>query len=153
MMSNTRQQGFTLVELMVVIVIIGILAAIAIPQFANYAARTKVASVSVYQSAVRTDVTDFYAAEGELPDTLAELASIPSAINHDFIKTIAVSGTPKSDVSVVYTLDETKVGAGMTTAAAKVEYKGTVQGDGSIAWTCDGAKTTVEDKFLPASCR
>ena len=153
MMSNTRQQGFTLVELMVVIVIIGILAAIAIPQFANYAARTKVASVSVYQSAVRTDVTDFYAAEGELPDLKTELASIPSTVNHDFIDDIKVSGTPATDVSVVYELDFGAIGAGMKVGTSKVEYKGTVQADGSIAWTCDGTKTTVEDKFLPASCR
>ena len=152
MRSNTKQQGFTLVELMVVIVIIGILAAIAIPQFANYAARTKVTSVSVYQGIVRTDVADFYAAKGELPSTIADLESIPSSINHDYITGITVFGT-LTTVRIVYELDDAKIGAGMTASANKIEYTGTLQTDDSIQWTCNGTGTTMEDKLLPATCR
>ena len=150
MSINKQQQGFTLVELMVVIVIIGILAAIAIPQFANYSARAKVSSISVYQGRVRTDVADYYAAEGTLPSTAAHI-NIPSSVTHDYIDSITVSGGGASALEITYKAKEAKIGAGMKAAANSIIYKATADSNNNIGWTCTGG--TMDSKFRPGICR
>lgn len=71
-MKKNMQGGFTLIELMIVVAIIAILAAIALPAYRDYTIRAKVSEAVMAMSACKTSVTDYYAAQNALPTTLAQ---------------------------------------------------------------------------------
>src|SRR4051812_44190159 len=71
-MTKNVQKGFTLIELMIVVAIIGILAAIAIPAYSDYTKRAKVTELVTAGSACKASVSEFFQAQGAFPTTLAE---------------------------------------------------------------------------------
>src|SRR6202795_2476303 len=90
----TIQKGFTLIELMIVVAIIGILAAIAIPAYQDYTIRSQVTEGMNLASAVETGVAEYYANTGSWPTTLTlaggDSANLPSG---KYVKSVDVSGT------------------------------------------------------------
>ncbi|MDB5814910.1 MAG: pilA [Rhodocyclales bacterium] len=143
-MSNLRrvQQGFTLIELMIVVAIIGILAAIALPAYQDYTVRAKVSELMLSASSARTCITEAYQGVGG--------ANVPTTVGADCVPAIVgkVSGSTTSTVGLV-----TVTGSTATTSvgqAVTISLSPSVQSAaGTLTWTCTGTPS----KYVPASCR
>ena len=139
------QKGFTLIELMIVVAIIGILAAIALPAYQDYIARSQVSEAASLSAGAKTAVAEQYGNTGDFKgiDNAAAGLSAPTSIKGTYVDSVTVTD------GVVTAL----IGG---TASAKVKGKNLVftptdQG-GSISWSC-ATNTTVDDKYLPSVCR
>lgn len=137
------QQGFTLIELMIVVAIIGILAAIAVPAYQDYITRARVSEGVQLAASAKTAVAETRQATGAFPTTNAA-AGLPATIASQYVTSVVV-GTAGA-ISVTYNAAS---GAGAGNALAFVPTFAT----GAVSWTCNGAGTTVPDNFLPANCR
>jgi len=146
--QKTDQAGFTLIELMIVVAIIGILAAIAIPQYNSYVGRSQVAEGLALAGSVKTAVAEYYQSNGSWPSTNA-IAGAPATIEGKYTATVAasVSGTDPTVITIT-----TKNAAPVTTDIRNKTITLTAAaGTGTITWTCDGG--SISDSFLPAACK
>lgn len=98
-----RAAGFTLIELMIAIAIIGVLAAIAVPAFSNYLARARVSEAIQYAESCKTGYVEFYATKGTLPASTTE-ANCPS-VKTDNVESVSIVGGTKPAIQVVLTTD------------------------------------------------
>ncbi|HEZ3919787.1 TPA: pilin [Neisseria meningitidis] len=158
---NTLQKGFTLIELMIVIAIVGILAAVALPAYQDYTARAQVSEAILLAEGQKSAVTEYYLNHGEWPggNSSAGVAS-SSTIKGKYVKSVEV----KNGV----------VTAQMASSNVNNEIKGkklslwAKRQDGSVKWFCgqpvkrnannaddvaaDG-NDKIDTKHLPSTCR
>ena len=135
------QQGFTLIELMIVVAIIGILAAVAIPAYQDYTVRAKVTEGLSLASAGKTAVSEFFASTGRLPTSNASAGLATAAsIKGNTVRSVTV-GTG-GGISVVFSgnpIEADTIILLPTTAA------------GGVKWACDTG--SLAGKYRPSSCR
>ena len=145
---NTMQKGFTLIELMIVVAIIGILAAIAIPAYTDYTARAKVTEAVGALASAKTSVSEFFTSQGVMPSS-ANAAGINIAPAGQYVKSIGYTKTSDTVGVVTATLQN------INTAANNTSFSLTGTGDTAkgVSWTCAASGTKTPDKFLPANCR
>lgn len=139
------QQGFTLIELMIVIAIIGILAAVALPAYQDYTTRAKISEGIGLAGAARASVAEFRQVRNEWPDTNHE-AGLSGTITSPNVKSLEV-GTN----GVITVTFSTLSGAPDETLV----FTPTVDANsGVVSWSCTGGSSgTLEDKYRPANCR
>ncbi|MGQ0544408.1 MAG: pilin [Betaproteobacteria bacterium] len=149
------QHGFTLIELMIVVAIIGILAAVALPAYQDYTIRAKVSEVILAMSACRTSITEVYQSGGTAPAAnqwgcegvsskyVEALTTDANGVVTAKIRNIAATIVNGKLVTLVPMID------GATPASSATDM-----GKGLYGWICGHATgTTLDKKYLPGSCR
>jgi type IV pilus assembly protein PilA len=146
-MKNAVQKGFTLIELMIVVAIIGILAAVALPAYQDYTVRAKMSEVVLAASACRTTVTEGYQSKNGASLPLAGAWGCESSTSTtQYVSKIQTA----DDGSINVTVNNTK----LPQVAGSVILVPTPNGnnDGVTSWDCGPSADTIA-KYLPATCR
>ena len=169
-MFNKMQKGFTLIELMIVVAIIGILAAIAIPAYQDYTIRAKVTEGLNLADAAKTSVAESFQSGGLTPG----LSAAATAWNGSFIATKYVSNIQITAASGAITIGYNTTAIGPLTGANVLVLTPNIQGallsataTGNIDWACSSASNvtataqgltivgggTVFAKYVPSNCK
>ena len=136
---RTVQNGFTLIELMIVVAIIGILAAIALPAYSDYTKRAKVTEVILAASGARTSIAEIVSAES-ITTTMPATATVQTSASK-YVTSVAY------DAGVITAV---ATGTGDSTIDTKtITLTGTPTATSQVTWVCSG---TIDVKFRPSTC-
>ena len=147
-----KQQGFTLIELMIVVAIIGILAAVAIPSYQDYTARAQVTEAVGLASGFKTGFAEYYADKGIWP---VNLTAVGDTTAGKYVNSMAITSGGGSTGTVV--IQATFKSAGVNSAIANSVYA-LASTDGGKNWSCGetgaaAATSTLATKYLPGTCK
>ncbi len=137
-----KQQGFTLIELMIVVAIIGILAAIALPAYQQYTVRAKVSEAIVAAAPVKTAVSEYASAENALPG--AGSIGVTSQVS-DYVTGVDWASTAADTITVA-------VGGTneATVDGQSIDIVASLGAQGQVTWACGGS---VPAQYRPATCQ
>lgn len=148
-----KLKGFSLIELMIVIAIIGILAAIAIPSYQNYIYRAKTSELISTANAVSTQVSEYIQEQGQsAPDCTKITQPSISATNNVAATTTPITATAGNATSCMITIaPNTAAGKGFAGVAnpPTINLTPAVNADGSVSWTCSSSK----NPYAPLTCQ
>lgn len=146
-----KNAGFTLIELMIVVAIIGILAAIAIPAYQDYTVRAKMSEAIAAAAPAKTGVSEFFQSEGELPTSANEAGFEPN-IDSQFVQSVLWDA---NEVIKVVIND-----MGGTTGPGDIPFNlSPITSPAAVDWSClsggdcQSGDCNVDRKYLPANCR
>ena len=146
------QQGFTLIELMIVVAIIGILAAVAIPAYQDYTVRAKATEILTLGASAKTSVYEYYTSMGKMPADAATAGVNTNAAQSDYVSAVSYTKNADTQATVEYT---TAADFGPKDAnSKKIQFVGEGS-DNGVSWVCQPAPTDdgLPEKYLPANCR
>jgi len=142
---NKIQKGFTLIELMIVVAIIGILAAVAIPAYQDYIARSQVSEAISLTAGGKTPMAEFFADKGVWPASATDVMGTTSG---KYVASVAITSGAGATTALELTATMNATGVNSAVASGTLILS---TGDGGKAWGCSGG--TISAKFRPASCR
>lgn len=150
-MKKQIQKGFTLIELMIVVAIIGILASIALPAYQDYITRAKISEAILAGSAAKNSVSEYYQTMEAMPTTATNAGVRTTGVG--IVAGISYAQGSSTDIGIItVTVDQGEVNQ-IGSADASMTLTGTGSASG-VTWAC-GAPTTagIPTKYLPANCR
>ncbi|WP_301673006.1 pilin [Neisseria blantyrii] len=143
------QKGFTLIELMIVIAIVGILAAVALPAYQDYTARAQMSEALTLAEGQKAAVVEYFSDNGVFPASNASAGiATASTITGKYVAKVEVGKVGTSGAQITSTMKSSGVNADIKGKTLTLVGQ---QNSGSFSWECK--KGTVDDKFLPSSCR
>ena len=146
---RSRTSGFSLLELMVVVAIIGILAAVAIPAYNDYLKRGQVAEATGLLWGAKTPLAEYFSNAKRWPALPSDVLGTTSG---KYTGSISFFGTPDnaaSTISLMATMASTGVGQELIGATFLLETA-----DGGMTWNCrSGGTKPISDLYLPAACK
>lgn len=147
-----KAKGFTLIELMIAIAIVGILLSLAIPAYQNYTVRAKISEAINVASALKVMISEYYITMTRFPDD-ADEAGIDTDFNTQYISAIHYQkGDDEEYATIKLTLSE-KTSAEVANKAILITA---MPKSGTLRWVCSsdsGSDTPIEQKYLPSNCR
>jgi len=147
-MKRSIQQGFTLIELMIVVAIVGILAAIALPAYNDYMTRTKVSELILQLDQAKTTVAEYFASNGSYGSQAS--VGLSSTVNGDYAKSVACGAN--CGLIAVTSSSNTKLPSDARTKTVALSAIST--SNGVVRWKCKAGTTNpMPAKYLPGSCK
>ena len=147
-MTRKQQAGFTLIELMIVVAIIGILAAVAIPAYQDYTTRAKVSELLGFAAAMKTSVSECAITAGAVTNCDATASGVDTtavANASSYLSTVAISAGE-------ITLSPNWGALGVSSGVSGDIVFTPSQSTGGVSWSCSPSSPTA-NKYLPANCR
>nr|AAF43788.1 pilin [Neisseria cinerea] len=151
------QKGFTLIELMIVIAIVGILAVVALPAYQDYTARAQMSEALTLAEGQKSAVVEYFSDKGVFPaNNAAAGIAAPTEIKGKYVASVTVGKTGTNgaaDAKATITAKMNATGVNNDIKGKTLMLEGS-QSAGSFSWVCKkGTSDSVDDKFLPSSCR
>ena len=152
---SIKQQGFTLIELMIVVAIIGILAAVAIPAYTDYMKRSKVTEGMGLLSALKTPTEEYLSSKGSFPSDVTILTTKTSG-KYTTGLSIAEAGNPTAG-TIIYAIGFRAPGDPIGGDEQLSKGQLALGRNSAGNWSCKAgdtnSKTTLEVKYLPSTCK
>ena len=145
-MKTTTVKGFTLIELMIVVAIIGILAAVAIPAYADYTARAQVSEAMSLVAGLKTPMIEWVTDKGTIPSSVASLSGTSTG---KFVQTVSIGGTAQSP-EIIATMRSTGVNTKVSGSIFSMS-----SADSGKSWDCKPglSSTNIYTTLLPGVCK